>query len=193
MIGWMNNWQYAAKLPTNPWRGQMTIPRELSLRRTPDGIRVFQEPVANLTKLETSVKTRPETHSFRVQSEMHLGTARETGWRLLADDSHYTLVGYDRQNTKLFIDRTHSGLTNFSKDFPARVEAPLKLAGHVLRLDMLVDRCSVELFADGGRVTMTNLVFPPPGANGFGSFIKGAKAYEIQSIYEKAETEPRTK
>ena len=25
MIGWMNNWQYAAKVPTHPWRGQMTV------------------------------------------------------------------------------------------------------------------------------------------------------------------------
>src|SRR2546429_376343 len=23
LIGWMNNWQYAAKLPTSPWRGQI--------------------------------------------------------------------------------------------------------------------------------------------------------------------------
>jgi sucrose-6-phosphate hydrolase SacC (GH32 family) len=35
MMGWMDNWQYAASLPTKPWRGQMTIPRKLSLRTTP--------------------------------------------------------------------------------------------------------------------------------------------------------------
>ncbi len=193
MIGWMNNWQYAAKLPTSPWRGQMTIPRSLSLRRTSEGIRLFQEPVRNIEQLETPTRgTLPNTHSFRIWSEMHPGTAQESGWRLLADDSHYTLIGYDHRNAKLFVDRTHSGLTNFSKDFPMRVEAPVKLAGDVLRLDVLVDRCSVEVFADGGRVTMTNLVFPPPGANRVESFTKGgesgggtAKAYRIQSIYTK--------
>ena len=26
LIGWMNNWQYADKVPTSPWRGQMTLP-----------------------------------------------------------------------------------------------------------------------------------------------------------------------
>ena len=51
MIGWMNNWQYAAALPTEPWRGQMTIPRRLSLRTTPDGIRMFQEPIDSLQPL----------------------------------------------------------------------------------------------------------------------------------------------
>ena len=188
MIGWMNNWQYAAKLPTNPWRGQMTFPRSLSLRKTPEGIRLFQEPIAAVAKLESPVQL-PDTHSFRLRSEMHLDGAQEIGWRLLAGASHYTLIGYDRRSAKLFVDRAHSGLTNFSKDFPSRIEAPLKVNGGVLRLDVLVDRCSIEVFADGGRVTTTNLVFPPPGANGLEPYPKDAsitaKISSIQSIYSK--------
>jgi fructan beta-fructosidase len=39
-LGWMNNWEYAGKVPTSPWRGQMTVPRTLSLRNTPQGIRL---------------------------------------------------------------------------------------------------------------------------------------------------------
>lgn len=190
MIGWMNNWQYAAKLPTSPWRGQMTVPRELSLRRTPDGIRLFQQPVAQLAKLEGPAPGNASpTHAFHLRSELRSGTANEIGWRLLADDTHYTLVGYDRRKAKLFVDRTHSGLTSFSKDFPARVEAPLKLTGDVLRLDILVDRCSVEVFADGGRATSTNLVFPPPVATKLVPFGAGNSSIwtigEIQSMYAK--------
>ncbi|HEY6988582.1 MAG TPA: glycoside hydrolase family 32 protein [Bryobacteraceae bacterium] len=192
MIGWMNNWQYAAKLPTSPWRGQMTFPRALSLRQTPEGLRLFQEPVANIKELEgpTPVESEPKTHSFRLRSEMHFGSAQEVGWRLLAGASKYTLVGYARKNGKLFVDRTRSGLTGFSEDFPARLEAPLKLRGDSLRLDILVDRCSIEVFADGGRVTSTNLVFPPAGASGVKSYAKGGSAgsitarfSEIRSIY----------
>ena len=33
----MNNWQYAEAVPTSPWRGSMTLPRELSLA-TVDGV-----------------------------------------------------------------------------------------------------------------------------------------------------------
>jgi fructan beta-fructosidase len=46
------------------------------------------------------------------------------------------------------------------------MEAPLHLAGSVLSLDIVVDRSSLEVFADGGRITMTNLVFPAEGAYG---------------------------
>jgi sucrose-6-phosphate hydrolase SacC (GH32 family) len=182
MIGWMDNWQYAANLPTNPWRGQMTIPRSLSLRKTPEGIRLFQQPVESFAKLESPDSSQPpETHTFRLRSEMHLGSAQEIGWRLLSDASHYTLVGYDRRNEKLFVDRTRSGLADFSKDFPGRIEAPLKMSGDLLQLDIVVDRCSVEVFADGGRITSTNLVFPPPGANALKPYAEGGKAGAISA------------
>ncbi len=174
MIGWMDNWQYAAKLPTSPWRGQMTFPRSLSLHKTAEGIRLFQKPIQSIAELEGPANRQsPQTHTFRLRSETHLGTAQEVGWRLLSDGSNYTLIGYDRRNAKMFVDRTHSGVTGFSKDFPARVEAPLHLTGDVLQLDILVDRCSVEVFADGGRVTSTNLVFPPPRAGGLEAYAKG--------------------
>ena len=33
-ISWMNNWQYAGDVPTDPWRSQMTMPRTLYLVST---------------------------------------------------------------------------------------------------------------------------------------------------------------
>ncbi|MGA8027559.1 MAG: glycoside hydrolase family 32 protein, partial [Bryobacteraceae bacterium] len=171
MLGWMDNWQYAGSLPTSPWRGQMTIPRKLSLRRMSEGLRLVQEPIDALQELrgapvEIRGKTTMKSRTFELRSEIPMGNAREVGWRVLHADGSSTLVGYDRGARKLFVDRTHSGLVGFSKDFPARVEAPLSISGNVLRLNLLVDRCSVEVFADDGHVAMTNLVFPPRGAMG---------------------------
>ncbi len=45
LIGWMSNWQYASKLPTSPWRGQMSVPRRLSLLRDAAGLALVQDPV----------------------------------------------------------------------------------------------------------------------------------------------------
>src|SRR5262249_5097828 len=55
-IGWLNNWEYAPKAPTAPWRGTQSIPREVKLRRFPDGIRLVQLPVAELRNLRTRHK-----------------------------------------------------------------------------------------------------------------------------------------
>ncbi len=178
MIGWMDNWQYAAALPTSPWRGQMTIPRKLSLRNTNEGIRLFQEPADQLATLragpaETSVKSLP-SHSFELNSTINLGSAKQVGWRLLEQNGAFTLIGYDRGKQSLFIDRTHSGVVNFNQSFPSQMDAPLKDSGE-LRLQIVVDRCSIELFANDGEVAMTSLVFPAQDANGIEQYEVGGR------------------
>ncbi|MBV8570543.1 MAG: glycoside hydrolase family 32 protein [Acidobacteriaceae bacterium] len=206
MIGWMDNWQYAAKLPTRPWRGQMTFPRSLSLRKTADGIRLIQQPYQGIERLQQkrleatsgsdldavnqALRAQPLSgHSFRLRFEIQLGDAREAGVRMLANHGSFTLIGYDREAKKLFIDRRHSGVTGFSGDFPARIDAPLPLTADKLVLDVLVDRNSVEVFADNGRITCTMLVFPSSGANGIEFYANrtgrvSASVRSVESIWQ---------
>jgi sucrose-6-phosphate hydrolase SacC (GH32 family) len=191
MIGWMSNWQYAKDLPTTPWRGQMTFPRSLTLRMTRQGWRLIQVPL-ELRGFETAPGTGSmntvnhwlatsklaDGHTFQIDAAIPLGSAQEVGLRILSGDGSYTLIGYERKRQTLFFDRTHSGLTRFSKDFPGRTEAPLLLEKPVLKLSVLVDRNSVEIFTDEG-VASTNLVFPPASANGIEFYAKGGEPGDV--------------
>lgn len=47
-LAWMNNWDYANAVPTGPWRGQMSLPRELGLTRLAEGIRLTQKPASSI-------------------------------------------------------------------------------------------------------------------------------------------------
>ena len=199
MIGWMSNWQYAAALPTSPWRGQMTIPRQLALRTTSEGLRLIQKPFEGLNSLrDTHVAVTgsqlpgnvANSHSFQLQSTTRLGSADEVGWRLLANDGTATVIGYKRSQKQLFVDRTNSNALAFSAPFASRINAPLTLSNDTLRLNILVDRSSIELFADDGSVTMTNLVFPPANAKGMNFYAKGgapasssAEIWTLRSIW----------
>ena len=49
-LAWMNNWPYAQDIPTSTWRGAFTIPREVALTTTPQGIRLAQQPVPELAE-----------------------------------------------------------------------------------------------------------------------------------------------
>jgi sucrose-6-phosphate hydrolase SacC (GH32 family) len=195
MMGWMNNWQYASKVPTQPWRGQMTIPRRLALEALPEGIRLVQEPVEDVALLRDrhfawqgesaaelnrmlSAQSMPG-RSFELRATVEPGGGQDVGWKLLADGGTFTEVGYSRARGEVFVDRTHSGVTDFSKDFPARTSAPLQTGDAPLRLTMLVDRSTLEVFAQGGRVAITNLLYPPPGANGIEFFSRGGKPGRI--------------
>jgi sucrose-6-phosphate hydrolase SacC (GH32 family) len=103
------------------------------------------------------------------------GAAAETGFRLLARDGKLTEVGYNTTSGELFLDRTRSGVTDFSKEFPSRTAAPLATRGEPLRLTILVDRSSVEVFAQNGLITMTNLVYPLDGARGIEFYSRGGE------------------
>ena len=187
MIGWMSNWQYADKLPTSPWRGQMTLPRKLTLRETTDGIRLLQAPVDELKILagktqtiSTKKDTPLKTETYQLRSTVDLGEATEAGWKILSADGTYTLVGYDKEKGRLFVDRTHSGTAQINDKFPARVEAPLVVKGPLV-LDLMVDRSSIEVFADNGAVTMTNLVYPDAGAQTLQFYRKGGREGAVRA------------
>jgi len=95
----------------------------------------------------------------------------------LAGAGKHTTVGY--ANGELFVDRTQSGVTDFSKDFPARTSTLLAIGNAPLELTILVDRSTVEVFAQGGKTAMTNLVYPLAGAQGLEFSASGAKAGRI--------------
>ena len=50
-LGWMSNGQYSQNVPTSPWRSAMSIPREVRLRKTAEGIRLVQMPVREMQSL----------------------------------------------------------------------------------------------------------------------------------------------
>ncbi len=71
---------------------------------------------------------------------------------------------------------TNSGETEFSKDFPARISAPLTLTRQgQLQLRILVDRSSIEVFAEHGLLTMTELVFPKQNGRRISVYSEGGK------------------
>ena len=53
--------------------------------------------------------------------------------------------------------------------------------GKSYHLDIFVDKCSVELFVDGGRIAMTNQVFPTAPYNHIKVYAEGGKA-EVKKL-----------
>jgi len=207
MLGWMSNWQYAGNVPTEPWRGQMTIPRMLQLKKTAAGLRLAQEPVdllplrgahfgwrgTEVAELDRGLSWESRGGSWELRATVVPGAAKEIGWKLLAADGKYTLVGYNAERGEFFVDRTNSGETGFQRDFPVRTEVKLPAAGATLDFTILVDRSTVEVFAHGGLVAMTNLVYPLPRAANIQFYSEGGKPGRIRlDIWELASTWPRS-
>lgn len=205
---WMSNWQYANIVPTKQYRSANALPRELALY-TKDGQTYVS---ANAVKeAETLRKDSRKVENFTVNGEVRMDEivpdtdgayelemnitpdkAQTVGFELLNSKGEKVNIGLDLKDGKLVMDRTESGITNLGapgnhpNDFALSTWAPLSLCnGKTYHLNIFVDKCSVEIFVDGGRIAMTNLVFPNEPYNALRFYTGGGKA-EVSdfSIYK---------
>jgi fructan beta-fructosidase len=199
MIGWMNNWQYANQIPTSPWRSAMSVPREVSLETVDGDVRLVQQPVRELRRLRGAPAYRLKrkrlsqgTHTLKgkgargktleIRAELDPRAADRLGLKVRVGDGEETVIGYDAETEELYIDRTRSGDVGFSPSFPGVHRAPLPLDRHGdIKLRILVDWSSVEVFADRGQVTITDQVFPRPSSEQVQLFADGGSA-EVESL-----------
>ena len=178
MIGWVNDWEYANDIPTgDTWRGAFSVPREMSLRMTPNGYRLFQRPISVLQKVmskkalvakNTAIsgvwKVPFQGDSYDLQLAIQPQKSEGFTLKLLQSGEEATVLRYDVATQELSLDRTKSGLTDFHRRFSGsdRVKVPLRKGKLYVRV--LVDKSIVEVFAQGGEKVMTNWVFPTKNA-----------------------------
>lgn len=190
-MGWFSNWLYANKEPTDPWRCGQSIPRVLKLKKIGNSIRLAQEPIAELASLrgehlhigpagvvEANLRLRG-FHSDTYELSAEIDTASEAGFKLRKGAPEETLAGYNANSAEVFIDRTRSGIVDFSGDFPGRHAGPVVAANHRIRLCIFVDRSSVELFANDGGTVISDRIFPSPTSNGLEIYALGGSARVI--------------
>ncbi|MET3903169.1 GH32 C-terminal domain-containing protein [Paenarthrobacter sp. 4246] len=199
ILGWMNNWDYANNIPTNPWRSAMSLPREVQLTQTPDGPRLTQSVVKQVDKLAkkpsysdrnggaikagtTPLPAAASGQVQRVDITFAPGTAKKSGITVLGDGNSSTVIGYDSTTGTVFVDRTKSGNTSFHPAFASIEDAPVALdkKGNVT-LRVYVDRSSVEVFSGDGLRTITDQVFPNAGADKMTLFAEGGTA-QLKSL-----------
>ena len=80
--------------------------------------------------------------------------------QLANDQGEEVLVGYDKQHNQFYVDRTKSGKIDFESGFAKRLVAPRIAEDSNIKLTLVVDINSVELFADDGLTVLTGIFFP---------------------------------
>lgn len=205
-ISWMNNWQYANEIPTSPWRSAMTIPRSVALKSFEDGIYLTQQPVGELQRLrgssqqieneqinETSTMLAEagiSGNQLEIIAEFEVGDATQFGFKVAEGEQEETVVGYDVEAGELYIDRTNSGETGFSEEFAGIHRAPLQPVDGQITMHIFVDRSSVEVFGNDGRVVITDRIFPSSDSDGISLFSTGGStlltrldAWQLESTW----------
>jgi fructan beta-fructosidase len=203
LIGWQTNLQYANDIPTSPFRGMMTLPRELKIVRTKSGYDLRQQVVQEIRPLTSdsfqwrgmdtkelnrsidSNRIKGDVYVLSLEAELSGAAAGDVGVKVRKGTDEETIIGYNAARQEVYVDRTRSGQTGFNKGFAGRFSAPLKLEASAfgrIKMQIFVDRSSVEVFVNDGQVTLTNLVFPKPDSRGFAFFGDGFRAVTIRNI-----------
>ncbi len=177
-LGWMSNWEYAADVPTMQFRSANTLPRDLSLFRGNDGqIYLTSAPSPELTGMRGNLTTKYAKFSAGSKArEFSLPTANDGICEVLVDfeagnnaklnltfanpAGEKVVMTYNAAERTLSFDRTQSGLVDFNQIFPAVTVTPTFETNGKISLRIFIDRSSMEVFGNGGKFVMTNLVFP---------------------------------
>lgn len=207
MLAWMTNWDYPFSFPTTGWKGQLTIPREISLKITDEGISMYQKPIDELASLRSpllqianrkvaansdNILKGLASGAYEIEAEIELPAnagASEFGFRLRQGGDQQTIVGYKPGSQQLFVDRSASGTTDFSSRFSTRHEASLAAVNNRVKLRIFVDESSVEVFGNDGRVVFSDLIFPDEARRGMSFYTKDGQVKVVSlQVYDMRNT-----
>jgi fructan beta-fructosidase len=186
-IGWMNNWAYARDIPTAPWRGAMTIPRRLTLKQLPDGLRLAQSPVPQFESLRGPAQSWHNekisydiisldgiaSQTLEIVAEFSLNTASRFGFKFHNNISPYLDIGYDASSAEMFVVRYSSYDVDFLSIFAGVFRAALVPTEDRIKMRILLDWPSVEVFGGDGAAIITAQVFPAPTGHVWNLFARG--------------------
>ena len=175
LIGWLNNWKYANALPTAPWRGAMTLPRELRLLPSAEGARLTAGPLRELERLrdarvdacENQVLETPRAvggdaslpELLDIEASLHWQQPCHGAFQLRfhnkANEELCVTVRHDADAICVVRERASHGISQLP-EFTAEIRAPLLLgdATHC-GLRILKDRSTLEIFSADGRALLT--------------------------------------
>ena len=165
-MGWISNWLYANDEPTVTWRGAQSIPRQLALKRLPDGIRLLQAPIKELSTLRaasapvTVADAATVPGSAEIQIDLTRANWREGGFKLTNAAGEAVVIGVTARPLELFVDRRQSRASPFHKDYPGRQAAPVRWKNDSIALQVLLDESVLEVFANDGESVITERVYP---------------------------------
>lgn len=192
LLGWL----MPGKKETYPWKGQMSIPRDLSIKSTPEGLRLIQNPsnvlsssLAGLAKGRVFTKTNLplenkqlmlskagsyDGNSWWIDVAFQIGSSKNTGIRLAekAGSDKKIVVGYDAIKQELYVDCSGSEKANKSPE-NLRLTAALKPLDGVVKMKILLDKSSLEVFGNSGERVISTLVYPESDATQVSLFSEG--------------------
>lgn len=190
MIGWMQNWDTCnLHTPEQKWFGQMSLPRELSVRNG----RLCQQPVRELEQMRgakaeyrnvtfTDIIRFDDISGRKVDMELQIRPAdvqnvyHKFAVRFAQDDTYHTSISFRPHESVLKIDRKFSGSRR------AIIHQRRSLVRHengTIKMRIILDSFSAEVFVNDGEHVLSATLYTDLAADGISFFADGAVTMDI--------------
>ncbi|MBR1855858.1 MAG: glycoside hydrolase family 32 protein [Oribacterium sp.] len=194
MVGWMQNWDTCGiRRDDFPWFGQLSIPREISVR---DG-RLIQNPISEIKNYYkkkisrqnvvitdscalSSIAGRTIDMTIRLRPSQAKEMYRKFEIRFADNGKEFSTAEYNPHDSIIKIDRKYSGSRRAIVH-----QRRCKVAEHggEITLRLILDRYSMELFINEGQQVMSMGIFSDIMAEGI-SFKAIGEAVMDVTMYE---------
>lgn len=204
---WMAWMRDSAKGPTDPWRCNMSIPRELTLIKENDQYQILQYPIHELKTLrdlqfscadvpiEDMEYTAIHGQCLDIEMTIQLNGKAPLQIHCFEKDDEYLEIGYRSSEHLFYVDTrnaTSPDLRQYCTMFPSymsingnQIKVLSKLftkyycAESNISIRILLDVSTAEVFVDGGRLSFTMNVYPGIEADGFSIY---GSSHRIQNL-----------
>jgi fructan beta-fructosidase len=160
-------------VPTSTWRSANTIPRDLSLKKIDNRYYVassISPELLNDVSTEKSFDVINLNGSLPINDDklvdlsksIFTGTfeAKDFTIELSNERNQKLVIGFKANENRFYVDRSKSGNTKFSDGFITVPYAPRVLKDSAIKVQVVMDVSSVEVFFDNGLTVMTSVFFP---------------------------------
>ena len=190
MIAWKEMWDRSfPSAKEEEWAGTYTLPRELTV----EGDRLIQKPVREIEAFRAykisyqNVMISQETNlqgvsgrfldmTVRVRPGNRNNMYRYFKINVAVDGERATLIRHKPENSTLRVDRSRSGFPHDivnSRDFPVT-------AGDELKLRIIMDRYSLELFVNDGEQAASFVLYTPVTADSISFSCDGTAVIDVE-------------
>ncbi len=189
MIGWMQNWAFVNQHSEDePWFCQMTLPRELTIvngrliqRPTKEFDACRKNPVSYQNVVVSGEKKLDGIEGRVADLELSIAPESKDGcylfeMRFAQDDKHYTALRYRPHESELEIDRRYS---DSRVAFIHQRSCKVRKNEGKLKLRVVIDRFSAEVFANDGEQVMSVTFTTDTAAKGISFVADGAVKLDI--------------
>ncbi|BCZ48715.1 glycosyl hydrolase [Clostridium gelidum] len=170
MIAWMQSWERNIPSDKFGFTGMMTIPRELTVKNN----KLIQNPVR---EIENYRSNKIEYKNVKIDGDVRLDNIEGNcidliieipkvdymtfEIKLFKNEEFETVLSYNAKEKVLTFDRSNSGSgINALNKTTTKIES----GNDEIKLRLLIDLYSVEVFVNDGEYTMTSTVYSPENA-----------------------------